>query len=142
MALPPAALPPDSPPCGGLDGEDTIAQDGEDGADPGNLDHDPDVLTLPALDCHTGDVPALNSEVPVDHWVLLGTDEAPEEWGFPVDYGEDMRHDLRQFLPGTVVGRYFDGTLPNGDFCVRHEDLLAGDPDGLPDLDLLTRTAL
>ncbi|MFI6492856.1 hypothetical protein [Streptomyces sp. NPDC050564] len=103
---------------------------------------DADVLTLPALDCHTGDVPALNSEVPVDHWVLLGTDEAPEKWGFPVDYGEDMRHDLRQFLPGAVVGRYFDGTLPNGDFCIRHEDLLAGDPDGLPGLDLLTRTAL
>ncbi|GGN81727.1 hypothetical protein GCM10011579_068640 [Streptomyces albiflavescens] len=72
---------------------------------------------------------------------------APKEWGFPVAYDEDMRHGLRQFLPGAVVGRYFGGTLPNGDFSIRHEDLLAenplaGDPDGLPDLDLITRTAL
>ncbi|MFF4351547.1 hypothetical protein [Streptomyces sp. NPDC001530] len=101
---------------------------------------DPDLLTLPALDCHTGDVPDLSSQVPVDHWVLFGTDEAPKEWGFPVDHDENMRHDLRQFLPSTVVGRYFGGTLPNGDFSIGHEDLLASGLDIDLDIDVVRRT--
>ncbi|MCX4971814.1 hypothetical protein [Streptomyces sp. NBC_00620] len=92
---------------------------------------DPDVLTLPAVDCHTGEVPDLDSEVAVDHWVLFGTDEAPEGWGFPVAYGEGMRHKLRRFLPGAVVGRRFEGALPNGDFAIGHDDLLAGELGGI-----------
>lgn len=91
--------------------------------------HDPDLLTLPGLDCHTGRVPDLDSPVEVDHWVLFGTDEAPEGWGEPVDHDPAMRHDLRRYLPDAVVGRSFQGALPNGDFALRHDDLLAGDLD-------------
>ncbi|MFD6493006.1 hypothetical protein [Streptomyces sp. NPDC060188] len=85
---------------------------------------DPDVLTLPALDCHTGDVPEPGAEVAVDHWVLFGTDEAAEDWGSRVDYGHDVPEDLRPFLPRRVMGEYFGGTLPNGDFAITHTDLL------------------
>jgi hypothetical protein len=88
---------------------------------------DPDLLTLPALDCHTGDVPDLDSPVPVDHWVLFGTDAAPAGWGNPVKYGSGLPHRLREFLPDTVVGDYFGGGLRNGDFAITHDDLLAGD---------------
>jgi hypothetical protein len=82
-----------------------------------------------AQDCHTGEPPAPDSEVSVDHWVVLGTDEAPEDWGEPVEYGNDMRQGLRALLPDAVVGRYVGGTLPNGDFAIDHRDLLSGDLD-------------
>ncbi|MHA6762586.1 hypothetical protein [Streptacidiphilus sp. PAMC 29251] len=91
---------------------------------------EPDRLTLPALDCHTGKAPDLDSDVPVDHWVLFSTDQAPTGWGKPVSHPGDMRHGLRSFLPDTVVGTYFGGrSLPNGDFAITHDDLLTGDLD-------------
>ncbi|MFJ9456362.1 hypothetical protein ACIRST_14875 [Kitasatospora sp. NPDC101447] len=92
---------------------------------------DPDRLTVPALDSHTGAAPDLDSVVPVDHWVLLSTDQAPPGWGEPVDYPRSMRHSLRSFLPDEVVGRYYGGgeALPNGDFTISHSDLLTGDLD-------------
>jgi hypothetical protein len=88
----------------------------------------PDRLTVPALDCHTGEPPDLDADVPVDHWVLFGTDEAPDGWGQSVGYETSMRHRLRRFLPDTVMGTHFGGqSLPNGDFAIAHDDLLAGD---------------
>ncbi|WP_328861370.1 hypothetical protein [Streptomyces sp. NBC_00306] len=88
-------------------------------------------LALPALDCHTGGAPDLEAEVEVDHWVLFGTDEATGLWGGVVDYRVGMRHRLREFLPDTVVGRRFEGAMPNGDFVVDHEDLLTGGLDAV-----------
>ncbi|MFB7739041.1 hypothetical protein ACFC08_32575 [Streptomyces sp. NPDC056112] len=91
---------------------------------------DPDRLTVPALDSHTGAAPDLDTPVPVDHWVLLSTDQAPTGWGESVDYPRDMRHSLRAFLPAAaVVGRYYgrEQSLLNGDFTIRHRDLLADD---------------
>jgi hypothetical protein len=90
--------------------------------------HDPDLLTVPALDCHTGKAPDLDATVPVDHWVLFATDEAPQDWGNPVEYPADMRHSLRDFLPDTVLGSYYgdDEELVNGDFAIGHRDLLDG----------------
>ncbi|MDT0466452.1 hypothetical protein [Streptomyces gibsoniae] len=69
--------------------------------------------------------------MPVDHWVLLSTDQAPAGWGEPVDYPRDMRHSLRTFLPDAVTGRHYgrEQALPNGDFTISHRDLLAGDLD-------------
>ncbi|GHF86218.1 hypothetical protein GCM10018790_74580 [Kitasatospora xanthocidica] len=92
---------------------------------------DPDQLTVPALDSHTGAAPDLDALVPVDHWVLLSSDEAPCGWGESVDYPEGMRHSLRSFLPTTVMGQYYGGgeAMPNADFTISHLDLLAGDLD-------------
>jgi hypothetical protein len=87
---------------------------------------DPEVLTAPAVDCHTGGPPDLREPVATDHWVVLGTDDAPVGWGSPVDYGHGMRHKLRAFLPDRVIGAQFTGTMPNGDFAITHSDLLAG----------------
>ncbi|MFJ2740619.1 hypothetical protein ACIO3O_13220 [Streptomyces sp. NPDC087440] len=92
---------------------------------------DPDRLIVPALDSHTGGAPDLDAAVPVDHWVLFASDEAPADWGEPVRYPGNIRDRLRAFLPATVVGRYFgaDQDLPNGDFTVTHHDLLTHGPD-------------
>ncbi|MEU3192551.1 hypothetical protein ABZ686_18380 [Streptomyces sp. NPDC006992] len=88
----------------------------------------PDVLTAPALDAHTGRPPGMVGKVPVDHWVLHGSDETPPGWGAPVDYGRGPGHRLREFLPAEVRGEHFSGLLPNGDFALRHADLLSGAP--------------
>jgi len=89
---------------------------------------DADELTLPALDSHTGGAPDLGGMVPVDHWVIWSTDQAPPGWGEPVGYSTQMRHSLRAFLPDRVLGAYFgEQALPNGDFTISHGDLLAGD---------------
>ncbi|GAA1183906.1 hypothetical protein F4556_007540 [Kitasatospora gansuensis] len=91
---------------------------------------DPDVLTAPALDCHTGGVPATDTPVVADHWVVFGSDEAPAGWGTPVNYPAGMPGQLYDFLPDTVVGRHFGSEpLPNGDFALTHEDLLTGSLD-------------
>ncbi|MFE1959945.1 hypothetical protein [Streptomyces sp. NPDC059479] len=59
--------------------------------------------------------------------MLYGTDEAPADWGEPVAHPPRMRHELRRFLPDTVMGTYFgERPLPNGDFVLSHSDLLAG----------------
>ncbi|QFZ19552.1 hypothetical protein [Saccharothrix syringae] len=89
---------------------------------------DLDRLVLPALDSHTGDVPDLDAWVHPDHWLLFGTDEAGPDWGYPVDHGSTMRHELREFLPDRVVGAEFSyGRVPNGDFALSRDDLLRGD---------------
>ncbi|WP_367127217.1 hypothetical protein [Saccharothrix sp. HUAS TT1] len=107
---------------------------------------EPDRLVLPALDCHTGDVPDLDALVPVDHWLLFGTDEVGVGWGHEVDYGGKVRHKLREFLPDRVigvrvggsgsggewsewggVGGEWGGLLPNGDFVLSRDDLVRGD---------------
>jgi len=92
---------------------------------------DPDQLTVPALDSHTGAAPDLKATVSVDHWVLFSTDQAPSDWGEPVNYSKNMRHSLRSFRPTTVVGRHYDQgqMLLNGDFAISHSDLLTGDLD-------------
>lgn len=91
---------------------------------------EPDLLVLPALDCHTGAPPEPGAPVPVDHWVLYGTDLAGPGWGSPLTHPPTMRHSLRRFLPDAVMGEHFTGrSLPNGDFALAHDDLLGGDLD-------------
>jgi hypothetical protein len=90
---------------------------------------EPDLLVAPALDCHTGAPPDLAVPVDVDHRVAFGTDAAPADWGWAVDYSLGMRHKVRQFLPDAVIGDSFVGPLPNGDFAITHDDLLTGDPE-------------
>ncbi|MEU6562975.1 hypothetical protein [Nocardia nova] len=92
---------------------------------------DPDLLVAPALDSHTGVAPTPGAPVPVDHWVLFGSDEAPPEWGRPVDYPAGMSRGLRSYLPDTVIGRYYGaGTpLPNGDFAIDRTDLFRDEPE-------------
>ncbi|GGU98879.1 hypothetical protein GCM10010182_14620 [Actinomadura cremea] len=87
---------------------------------------DPDVLTAPALDAHTGGPPDPDEPVPTDHWVVFGTDEAPDGWGVPVGYERGLRGKVRAFLPDTVLGAEFATAMPNGDFAIAHDDLIEG----------------
>ncbi len=81
-----------------------------------------DRLFLPALDCHTGDVPDLDESVAVDHVIVVGSHRM--ERGRPV-YFRDV------WLPGHVVpyirrriiGDLIREQMPNGDFICRLDDV-------------------
>lgn len=78
-----------------------------------------DRLHLPAVDCHTGDTPKLRSMVPVDHWVLVGSQE-PKAGFTEVDYSaEAVNPFIAAVRPSYVAGRQFSGSMPNADFFVR-----------------------
>lgn len=86
---------------------------------------EPGRFVLPALDCHTGAVPDLAATVRTDHWVIVGTDEAPLGWGTEVRYSSrDCA--AAPFLPDRVMGLEFTGWAPNGDFEISYDDVLAG----------------
>lgn len=77
---------------------------------------------LPAIDCHTGDVPDLDADVQVDHWLFLASDQM--SGGHEVNYRDSVPESVRQLLPRRVYGAYFGGQLRNGDFGIqRPEDL-------------------
>jgi hypothetical protein len=88
-------------------------------------------LTAPALDSHTGTAPDPRGSVRADHWVIVGLDDPPGDWGVPVRY----RHDpgpLAPFLPGRVIGQEVSSTnLRNGDFVISLGDARAGRIDRL-----------
>ncbi|MDN3357125.1 hypothetical protein [Actinomadura sp. DC4] len=91
----------------------------------------PDRAELPAIDCHTGAIPEIGAPVPVDHWVILGTDEpvpgAPGWETAPTDWSEDVRDGpAGPFLPEWIAGRTYTGLHPNGDFTIACADLEAG----------------
>jgi hypothetical protein len=90
---------------------------------------DDDRLILPAIDSHTGTIPDLNAHVHTDHWILLGTDDADDDWGQPVSYHKQTRRKLLDFLPPRVMGTHVTGPLPNGDFAIDYHDLLSGHLD-------------
>jgi hypothetical protein len=81
---------------------------------------------LPAIDSHTGTVPALGTDVMTDHWLLFGSDDAGDDWGEPVLYDRQLRHTLLDFLPPRVAGLQVSQPLPNGDFAIAYDDLLHG----------------
>lgn len=89
---------------------------------------DPDLLVAPALDAHTGAPPRPGEPVAVDHWVLFGADGLHPDRESPVTYPPDLPPVLRSYLPAAVVGRYFGGTMPNGDFAIDLADLRGADP--------------
>lgn len=88
----------------------------------------PDLFVLPGLDCHTGGVPVLHEHVEVDHWIILSSDEMPDDKGSEVQYSNrDMPWKVRSFLPSKVIGKHFRGTMQNGDFALLHDDVVCGD---------------
>jgi hypothetical protein len=88
-------------------------------------------LTAPALDCHTGAAPDPRGWVRPDHWVIVGLDDPPGDWGVPVRYRRDPGP-LRPFLPRRVIGQEITyGHLRNGDFAISLDDARAGRIDRL-----------
>jgi len=79
---------------------------------------------LPALDCHTGEVPDLDATVDVDHWLFVASDEM--DGGAEVHYSEPIPDDVRGLLPDRVHGARFNRPMPNGDFVYVQEQVMAG----------------
>lgn len=99
----------------------------------------PDRVELPAIDCHTGGVPAIGTPVPADHWVIVGTDEEPDSWdptpsmdveewrAARMTWSEEVRRSpAGPFLPTHITGRNYVGWYANGDFMIPSVDMMAG----------------
>lgn len=85
----------------------------------------PDRLFLPALDCHTGDVPDLTANVPVDHVVAVGSYRLTG--GNAVRYDRQLPAAMAPYLRRSVVGRRYGELLPNGDFVCHLNKLAKGE---------------
>jgi hypothetical protein len=86
---------------------------------------DPEVIVLPTVDAHTGGAPELGALVPVDHWLIFGSDEAPDGWGTPVTH-PPADDDLAAYRPDRVTGFPLTGRMPNGDTAIAVSDLHEG----------------
>lgn len=84
----------------------------------------PDRLFLPALDCHTGDVPDLDADVRTDHVVAVTSYRLQQ--GHPVEYRSRVPDAITPYLRPFVLGRRYNEWLPNGDFVCSLDRLAAG----------------
>jgi hypothetical protein len=86
----------------------------------------PDQLFLPALDCHTGDVPDLENEVRLEHIIVVGSDQmdrspdgglpAADRHICPVRYRDTIPESVRPYLLSHMIGQGFWKSMRNGDF--------------------------
>jgi hypothetical protein len=84
----------------------------------------PDRLFLPAVDCHTGDVPDLDSPVAVDHVIAVGSYRMPG--GRPVFYRDTVPNTVAPYLRPALIGERLAGAMPNGDFVCQLDDVCRG----------------
>jgi hypothetical protein len=84
----------------------------------------PDRLFLPAVDCHTGDVPDLDSHVAVDHVIAVGSYRMAG--GRRVVYRDTVPGAVAPYLRPTLIGQRYTGSMPNGDFVCELEDVCEG----------------
>lgn len=84
----------------------------------------PDRLFLPALDCHTGDVPDLEADVPVGHVVAVSSYRLLQ--GYPVEYNSHVPEAVAPYLRPFVLGKRHYRHLPNGDFVCRLDEVAEG----------------
>jgi hypothetical protein len=71
---------------------------------------------LPGLDAHTGDVPNLEAQVELDHWIILGSQDQRSQRMQRVHYSEKLSPLAAALLPKYVTGKQFYGQMKNGDF--------------------------
>ncbi|GLZ77823.1 hypothetical protein Afil01_26300 [Actinorhabdospora filicis] len=90
---------------------------------------DPAVLTVPALDSHTGGVPEPGAPVERGHTLVFGADDVPGS--IHIGHPPGLDRALRPFLPESVTGLGVIGEGPNGDFALPLTDLRAGRLEGL-----------
>ncbi len=84
----------------------------------------PDRLFLPAVDCHTGNIPDLDSDVAVDHVIAVGSHRMAG--GRRVRYRDAAPREVAPYLRPSVIGRRYAGPMPNGDFVCQLEDVRRG----------------
>ncbi|MBX9686917.1 MAG: hypothetical protein K2X27_09460 [Candidatus Obscuribacterales bacterium] len=87
---------------------------------------DKTTLFFPALDEHDGAVPALRSQVPVDHVVMFSVPQLKDETGHRVEYSDTLSDSLKSVLPKHVLGESYIGKMAQGDFQVSIENLRKG----------------
>lgn len=84
----------------------------------------PDRLFLPALDCHTGDVPDLEADVAVGHVVAVSSYRLVQ--GHVVDYKPTVPEHIAPYFRPFVLGERYHKFLPNGDFVCRVDEVADG----------------
>lgn len=83
-------------------------------------------LFLPALDCHSGEVPNLNKKVVVDHTIVVGSNLMKIGRGSVVNYTHNFPKEITPYLADEVIGRQIQGMLTNGDFFIEIGDVREG----------------
>jgi len=59
---------------------------------------------------------------------MVASDDMLDEVGSEVFYSDrDMPWKVRSFLPSRIIGKYFRGIMPNGDFALVHDDIVYSD---------------
>ena len=74
----------------------------------------PGTLFAPALDSHTGEVPNLNEPVPVDHTLVVSSQNLKN--GSMVYFTDRIDEKVYPYLPNKVLGSQLDTFMRNGDF--------------------------
>lgn len=85
----------------------------------------------PALDSHTGEVPDVNGQVDVSHWIIAGSHRMDPDAGVVVDYRGGCNPDVSAFLPDRVIGREFKMPMQNGDFTIDTQQVAHGLQEGI-----------
>ena len=83
-----------------------------------------DQLFLPGVDCHTGDVPDLDSNVAVDHVIAVGSHDMTG--GERVVYRDKLPRSVSSFVCNSLVGQRYKENMPNGDFVCQLKDVRLG----------------
>jgi hypothetical protein len=87
-----------------------------------------DQLFLPALDCHTGDVPDRDADVKVDHVLAVGSHRMKEsDFIARVHYRDRIPAAIAPYLRERLIGGRFRRSMPNGDFVCKLSDVIRGE---------------
>jgi hypothetical protein len=84
----------------------------------------PDVLFLPGLDGHTGDLPDLNATVDIDHTIAVGSHQMKR--GIPIYYQDELSNTIQPYLLDQLIGTQLLSRMPNGDFYCEVNDVRKG----------------
>lgn len=95
----------------------------------------PHAMFFPALDAHDGHAPKLNTEVDVDHTLIVSSHKMPN-WtaNTPLSDVKKVLYSQRpakstplgQLIPDVVAGRFYKMRLANGDFVFETNDVRGG----------------
>lgn len=83
-------------------------------------------LFLPALDCHTGDVPRLEEAVFVDHALAVGSHRMRPGAGVPVSYRDALPPSVTPYVLKNLIGARHEQPMSNGDFVCELRDVREG----------------
>lgn len=93
----------------------------------------PNLMFFPALDAHDGKPPILNTNVEVDHFLVLASDRAVRDQGLRdlfLNPWQDFKYTgsaaIASYLPRKVMGRLYHESMRQGDFVFKIQDVRQG----------------